>query len=70
MPPPPVRRLLLIFGGFIAGLNLVIWTIVDYSAYGTFTTRGLAMGMFILTAVLLLYVVLRLALVVLDEDAA
>lgn len=68
MPPPPARRLVLLFGGLIAAVNLVIWTLVDYSTYGLLTTRGLVMGLFVLTAVLLLYVILRLAILITGED--
>jgi hypothetical protein len=70
MPPPPARRLLLIFGSFIAALNLVVWTAADYSTYGVITSRGLVMALFVQTAVLLLYVILRLALILTGEDAA
>lgn len=69
-PPPPARRLLLVFGTLIAGMNLVVWTATDYAEYGVLTSRGLTMALFVMTAVLILYVVLRLALFVLDEDAA
>lgn len=69
MDPIPPRRLLLVMGSLIAFLNLVIWTANDFLATGEWTARGLMMALFILTAVLLMYVALRLALRILGRDA-
>jgi hypothetical protein len=71
MPETPApRRLLLLFGTVISGVNLVAWTAVDYARYGVLTGRGLRMAMFALSATLALYLVLRLALLVVGKEAA
>lgn len=64
------RRLLLVFGTLVALGNLVGWTVADYHRLGTFTLRGVERAVFVLTAVLALYLVLRLALLVTHRDAA
>ncbi len=67
---PAPRRLLLLFGSLIAAANLIGWTAVDYARYGTFTLHGVRMAVFVLCAVLALYIVLRLALLATRQDAA
>lgn len=63
------RRLLLVFGGLVALGNLVGWTVADYQRLGEFTSRGVERAAFVTTAVLALYIVLRLALAVSRRDA-
>ena len=67
-PAPPPERLLLLFGLPLAALAFFYWTGSDRLTYGLWTLRGFEKGLFILTAVLLLYVVIRLARIVLDRD--
>lgn len=67
---PAPRRLLLLFGSLIAAANLVGWTAVDYVRYGALTLHGVRMAVFVLIAVLALYIVLRFALLVTRQDAA
>jgi hypothetical protein len=67
---PAPRRLLLLFGSVIAAANLVGWTVVDYLRYGEFTSHGVRMAVFVLSAVLALYIVLRFALLATRQDAA
>lgn len=64
------RRLLLVLGTVIALGNLVGWTVADYRLHGELTTLGLERAAFVWTAVLALYIVLRLALLVTRQDAA
>ncbi len=68
MPRPKARRLLLIFGSLIAVFNFVMWTARDFATYGELTTRGLMMALFVLTATLLLYVVLRLGIMLTGQE--
>lgn len=63
------RRLLLVFGTLIALGNLVGWTLADYHRLGEWTLRGAERAAFVLTAVLALYLVLRIALYVTQRDA-
>ncbi len=63
------RRLLLLFGTLAAAANLVGWTAADYLRYGDLTLRGVRQGVLVLSAVLALYIVLRLALLVTRQDA-
>ena len=63
------RRLLLVFGSVVALGNLVGWTVADYQRLGEFTMRGAERAAFVLTAVLALYIVLRLALYVTQRNA-
>ena len=62
------RRLLLAFGALVALGNLVGWTVADYHHLGELTFRGAERAAFVLTAVLALYIVLRLALYVSHRD--
>jgi hypothetical protein len=64
------RHLLVIIGTTLAVINLVWWTAADYATYGAFIPRGLQMALFVQTAVLLLYLVLRLARRVVGEETA
>lgn len=64
------RRLLLVFGTLIALGNLVGWTVADYRRHGELTSLGLERAAFVGSAVLALYIVLRLALLVTRRDAA
>ena len=66
--PPRPERLLLLFGLPLAALTFVYWTWSDHANYGIWTLRGVEKGLFVLTAVLLLYVVVRIARLVIDED--
>lgn len=63
------RRLLLLFGTLVAAANLVGWTVADYLRLGEITARGIRQGVFVMSAVLALYIVLRLALLVTRQDA-
>lgn len=67
-PSPAPRRLVLIFGLFIAACNLIGWTWLDYTRYGVFTLHGVRMAIFVCSAVLALYLVLRFALLVTKQD--
>ncbi|MEM1043296.1 MAG: hypothetical protein AAGI91_11785 [Bacteroidota bacterium] len=62
------RRLLLLFGALVAAANLVGWTMADWMRYGEWTTTGIERAVFVLCAVLALYIVLRLALLVTHQD--
>ncbi len=62
------RRLLLLFGTLAAAANLVGWTLADWLRYGEWTTTGAERAAFVLSAVLALYIVLRLALLVTRQD--
>ena len=62
------RRLLLLFGGLVAVANLVGWTLADWMRYDEWTTTGIERAVFVLVAVLALYIVLRLALLVTRQD--
>lgn len=64
------RRLLLLFGLLIAVANLVGWTVVDYLRFGVLTLHGVRMAIFVSSAVLALYIVLRFALLATRQDAA
>lgn len=65
---PAPRRLVLLFGLLLAGANLVGWTAVDYLRYGVLTLHGVRMAIFVSSAVLALYIVLRLALLATRQD--
>lgn len=65
---PAPRRLVLLFGLLIAAANLVGWTAVDYLRYGVLTLHGVRMAIFVSSAVLALYIVLRLALLATRQD--
>ena len=67
-PLPAPRRLVLIFGLLIAVCNLVGWTWVDYARYGVLTLHGVRMAIFVCSAVLALYLVLRFALLATKQD--
>ena len=70
MPDSPApRRLLLIFGLLIAAGNLIGWTWVDYARYGELTLHGVRMAIFVCSAVLALYLILRFALLITKQDA-
>ncbi len=62
------RRLLLLFGMLVAAANLVGWTVADYLRYGEWTSTGIERAVFVIIAVLALYIVLRLALLVTQQD--
>jgi len=68
--PPAPRQLLLVFGMIIAVANFIGWAAADYATYGTLTERSLRMALFAASAVLALYLVLRLALFVTGEESA
>jgi len=65
---PAPRRLVLIFGLLIAVGNLIGWTWVDYTRYGVFTLHGVRMAIFVCSAALALYLMLRFALLVTKQD--
>lgn len=64
------RRFVLVAGALIAAANFVGWTFADYQRYGVFTLNGTIRALFVLTAVLGLYLVLRLAALVLGRNEA
>lgn len=66
---PDPRFLLLVLGSVVAVFNFIGWTWSDYQLYGHLTPKGLLMGMFVLSAVLALYLVLALALYVLGKES-
>lgn len=66
---PDPRTLLLLLGTVVAVFNLAGWTWVDYQMYGHLTTKGLQMGLFVMSASLALYLVLALALYVLGKES-
>ena len=43
---------------------------MDYATFGLWTLHGVEKGLFVLTAVLLLYVVIRIARIVVEESSA
>lgn len=63
------RRLVLVFGLLVGAANLVGWTAVDYARYGVLTTHGVRMAIFVVSATLALYLVLRLALLATRQDS-
>ena len=63
------RRMLLLFGVLAAVGNLVGWALVDWGRYGFVTAHGPRTALFVLSATLALYLVLRLALLVTRQDA-
>ena len=69
-PPRSPERLLLVLGAAVAVVGGVRTTLVDYEATGLWMAHGLRNALVVLTAIWLLFGVLRLARAVTDRSAS